>query len=341
LLSLILAISLAWAVDPPAAVEAVQEPPVEVIALSPEQIWAQQAPEAVLAEVVARRRVGDYAGAERRLGHLKRREVLLEEVAYHWGILAEVQEDYELAVARYLEVETRYPQSAQAADATFRRAYCLEDLGRHKEALEVVKSLQKSGKWSRSDALTLSLEQGIVELRSGKRHKGIKRILKALAALEESNEQTWIRSRARIALVRVQLEEAAGLNLRCRWFTVRRLKARARLMAAAAEQAKAAFTLGEPEFALEGLMLLGDAHVQLYEDMLQTPIPWRIKSADHELYRAAVKKRSAILLVKAHARYDEGVRVAARTQWQGMLTDQLKAKREATKPRPIVEPQSD
>ena len=341
MLSLILAISLAWADDPPVTVEPVQEPQVEVAVLSPEQIWAQQAPAAVLAEVVARRRVGDYAGAAARLDHLKGREVLLAGVAYHWGILAEVQEDYETAVARYLEVETRFPQSAQAADATFRRAYCLEDLGRHKEALEVVESLRSSGKWSRSDGITLSLEQGIVELRSGKKRQGIKRIVTALAAIEESNEQTWIRSRARIALARVQLEEAAGLNLRCRWFTIRRLKARARLMAAAADQAKAAFSLGEPEFALQGLMLLGDAHVQLYEDMLQTPVPWRIKSADHELYRAAVKKRSAILLVKAHARYDEGVRVAARTQWQGVLTDELKVKRAATNPRPIVEAQSD
>ena len=33
---------------------------------------------------------------------------------------------------------------------------------------------------------------------------------------------------------------------------------------------------------------------------------------------------------KAHARYDEGVRVAARTQWVGSVTRRLTEKRDAT-----------
>ena len=40
-------------------------------------------------------------------------------------------------------------------------------------------------------------------------------------------------------------------------------------------------------------------------------------------------EKASILLTKAHARYDEGVRVAARTQWVGSVTDRLKAKRDA------------
>lgn len=346
MLSAFLLLTLVWAQSPdsapgdpppqaPVGVTATpQAGEVEpVVPLTPEQRWAQMVPEDVLSEVVARRRVGDYAGAAERLDFLKSRQLLLAQVSYHWGILAEVQEDYRQAVERYALVQTQYPDAPVAADAKFRQAYCLEDLGAHKAALELVKQLKSSGKWSASDAHTLSLQQGIVELRSGKRSKGIKRIVAELEAVAPSEDQSWIRSKARIALVRAQLQAAADINLRSRWFTVRRLKKRARLMAAAEEQAKAAFRLGEPEFALEGLMLLGDAYVQLYEDMLTTPVPWRTKAADRPEYQAKVKKKSAILLVKAHARYDEGVRVAARTQWQGQLTQTLTAKRDALVPQ--------
>jgi tetratricopeptide (TPR) repeat protein len=337
-LSLFLLLGVLWAesaapaagTDP--AGPAAEGEPV-VVQLTPEQIWAELEPEDVLAEAVARRRVGDHVGASERLDHLKRRGALLAQVVYHWGILAEVQEDYELAVERYLEVEQTHPGSGTVADATFRRAYCLEDLGRHAESLQLVERLKQGGTWSASDALTLTLQQGIVELRSGKRRRGIKRIVATLGSMDPTQDQAWIRSKARLALMRAQLQEAAGINLASRWFTVRKLKARARLMAHAQQQAQAAFRLGEPEFALEGLMLLGDAHVQLYEDMLTTPVPWRVKRADHALYREAVADRSAVLLVKAHARYDEGVRVAARTQWQGTLTEELRLKREATRPQ--------
>ena len=90
------------------------------------------------------------------------------------------------------------------------------------------------------------------------------------------------------------------------------------------------FELGEPEFALEGLLLLGDAYMALYRDMLDYPPPRSVSPADHASYRQAVQDTAAILRLKAHARYDEGVRVAARTRWQGRVTAELKQKRDET-----------
>jgi tetratricopeptide (TPR) repeat protein len=313
---------------PQAQAESAPAPPP-----SPDEIWGAMTPRDVLHEVVARRRIGDYKGASERLEHLSRRGVLAAEVAYHRGVLAEVQEEFAAALEWYGRVLQAHPGSEVAADAAFRRAYCLEDLGRHKEALVAVRALERRGQWDAEDARVMALQRGIVELRSGKKRRGIRRILRALQTAGPSNEQTWIRAKARIALVRAQLEQAAELALVGNRKAARRLRMRARLMASAEAQAKAAFGLGEPEFALEGLLLLGDAYLRLYEDILDHPPPRKIAPSEHAAYRAEVRKKSAILRLKAHARYDEGVRVAARTLWQGSVTEKLKARRDATAPQ--------
>ncbi len=76
--------------------------------------------------------------------------------------------------------------------------------------------------------------------------------------------------------------------------------------------------------------MLGDAYMDLYRDMLEYPPPRSIPPEEHANYRQAVEHKASILRLKAHARYDEGVRVAARTRWQGRVTKELKAKRAET-----------
>ena len=98
------------------------------------------------------------------------------------------------------------------------------------------------------------------------------------------------------------------------------------------------FNLNEPEFALEGLLLLGDGYVALYDALIAAPPPRKVK--DTQAFVRAVEKRGKILLTKALARYDEGVRVAARTQWVGSVTQRLTEKRDALANQLGAEPES-
>jgi len=329
-LTLWLWLGFAWAedvVDLP-----VKEDAPAPVVLSEAEIWATLSPQDVLAEAVARRRVGDYVSAQRRLDHLTERAVLLPEAAYHRAILAEVQEDISSAEAGYRKVMETWPASPVAPDAAFRRAYCLEDLGEHRAALVAIKQLQRDGAWDEFDARTMALQRGIVEIRGGMKRRGIRRILKALDTVDPGNDQKWIRAKARLALIRVQVETARGIQLVGSKKAARRLKQRSSLMGAAEAQAIALFRLDEPEFALEALLLLGDAHMDLYQAMVEYPPPRSIPADFHAGYRAKVRTKSAILIVKAHTRYEEGVRLAARTQWQGKVTKVLKERRDATAP---------
>ena len=279
-----------------------------------------------LEEAVALRRIGAFEDAARMLE--KAREMgggVNEQVAYQSGVLAEVRENWRGAISAYEAVAAGWPQSATAHDARFRRAYCLEELGEHRAATKAVKRLQREGRWSEDDERTMALQRGITELRSGKTRRGIKRILKALESGED--ERTWIRAKARLALVRAQLGKAASIRLKGDKRAAKRLKKRSALLSASEKQAIVMFNLGEPEFALEGLLLLGDGYMELYEAMLSYPPPRSVD--DPETYREVVMEKASILLTKAHARYDEGVRVAARTQWVGSVTERLRAKRDA------------
>jgi len=283
----------------------------------------------LLEEGVALRRVGAFGDAQRLLD----RAALLEEgfseqVQYQIGVLHEVQERWAESVAVYAAIAKRWPETATASDARFRRAYCLEEMGQHKASIQAVRSLQADGRWSEDDTRSMNLQRGISEIKAGRERRGIRRILKNLS--NGQDDRTWIRAKARLALVRAQTGAAGEIKLKGDKKAARRLKQRAALISASEKQAIVMFNLGEPEFALEGLLLLGDAYLRLYEDMLSYPPPRSISPADHEVYRQAVREKAGVLKAKAHARYDEGVRVAARTQWVGSVTQRLTAKRDAT-----------
>ncbi len=315
-------------------VSAWASPSAEDIAVPAEEVTAvsvdvRPTQEDLLEEGVALRRIGAFSDAETILVQAQEMdEGLGDQVGYQLGVLHEVQERWESAIEVYSLVAEQWPNSETASDARFRRAYCLEELGQHKEAIKAVRTLQSDGQWSADDERTMQLQRGITEIRSGRTRRGIRRVLHHLES--GTDNRTWIRAKARLALVRAQTEAASTIVLKGDKKAARRLKQRAQLIGAAEKQAIVMFNLGEPEFALEGLLMLGDAYLLLYNDMLSYPPPRSIDPADQESYREAVKQKAAILKTKAHARYDEGVRVAARTQWVGSVTQRLKDKRLAT-----------
>jgi tetratricopeptide (TPR) repeat protein len=282
----------------------------------------------LLDEAVALRRVGAFDAAQDFLQRAVERDGNVSaQVAYQQGVLAEVTERWPYAIAAYERVESLWPGSEAAADARFRRAYCLEELGQHRAAIKVVVALQRDGAWSEVDQRSMLLQRGITEVRLGRKRVGIKRILAALGSGED--DKTWIRAKARLALVRVQLEKAARIRLKGNAKAAKRLKKRAALIGAAERQAVVMFGLSEPEFALEGLLMLGDAYLKLFEDMIAYPPPRSVDAGQRDAYQAAVLAKAAILRTKAHARYEEGVRVAVRTQWVGGVTGRLKTSRDA------------
>lgn len=310
--------------DAPAEDEPAEAPVPE---LTLEQVWAQQDPAELLTQAIAFQDVGNRDAALARL-------MVLDEhtpstaVTFEIGKTLELMEDYDGALERY-EAVLDDGDSESRHNAAFRRIIVLEDTGRHAESLEAVRALQDEGDWSERDAIILGLAQGISELSAGKTRKGIKRIEAGLAQLVDPNQNTWMRSRARAALAETMIQEAQGLELRGNKKAARRLGQRSALMVGAEQQVIAIARLGEPEYALAGLLLLGDAYIMLHDDMLAAPAPRRLTDEEDVIYRAEVEGRVKVLSAKAKNYYGEGVKLATRVGWEGALAQTLAARHDA------------
>ena len=290
--------------------------------------WASSNPDRVLDEAERCVSFGDFECADLRLDWLAEHEDSAA-VTYQSARSLEFQERYEEAAHTYETVLLRWPDTAEAVDAGFRRALCLDDLGRAADALSELVLLEKRGGWSDRDALTLALAHGVAELHAGRTRKGIRHIQAALPAADARGDITWIRAKTRAALARHLLDTAAATEITGNKRAARALKARAALINDAELQITAIARLGEPEFALAGLLMMGDAYMRLYDDMIAAPPPRRLDEEQRGIYTDMLLEQARILRTKAWRYYDEGVALAARTRWQGHIAADLRARRDA------------
>lgn len=308
------------AAPPPAA------PPPPPLRL--EDVWADLGPEAVLDDAVARRSIGDFDGADARLAWLSG-AAPGPEVTYHQAVSAELQERFAESLAGYEAVLAGGPDAVRVVDAGFRRALVLEELGRHRDAIKQVKQLQRSGMWTERDALSLALARGVNELAQGRERRGLRRLDRALMSSEGSDDLKWMRAKARAALTRHLLAEAAGTPMVHGRRAGRNLQARAGNISAAERQVIAIANLGEAEYSLAGLELLGDAYLALHDDLVALPPPPELTGEQAAIYEQGIGEKAAVLRRKAWRYYDEGVKLATRTEWQGSISGRLRARRDA------------
>ena len=335
--SLLLLAALAWA-GPEGAPAADAPPPTDIPGpASPEaprtleEVWATLPREEVLAEARTRREVGDYTGATHRLDWLDSGGPPEAALIFERGLLHELQEQSASALADYEALLAAFPEDPLAVEAGFRRAVVLLDLDRAKESLAAVKKMQKEGDWVGLAATTWELEQGMAELRLG-RKKGLKRIDAALASLEDPRPLAWPVARARYARVRWMLEQASAIPLKGDAKAAKAVVARAGLLGGAEDQLTKIAVLGEPEYLLSALLLVGDAYMELHDALLAAPPPSKLDEEQVGLYRQAIEQKVAVLPGKAWRYYDLGVQESLRTEWQGGVTEQLRARRAAVEP---------
>ncbi len=295
--------------------------------------WASLSDDALLQQAIDRRSLGDLDGARARLELLDERQTAPALSLYHLAICDELDEDYAAAQAGYETITVAWPELPLARDARYRRAIVLEDMGEHAAASKEIKLLQRSGSWEDRDEMSMALVRGAAELRGGHTRRGIRRVQRALDALQGTDELSWARARARMALAEAQLDAAAAVEIRNDRKAARRLGKRAELLTAAQDQVIAIATLGEPEYALDGLLALGDAFLALHDDVLAAPPPRSLSPEQVDIFNEELRQEVDVLEVKAFRFYDEGVSLATRLHWQGRVAQDLLARRDALKPQ--------
>lgn len=321
----------------PAAVEAplASQAPAPVTEAPPArlpEVWAAMPPDDLLQAAIDRRALGDLDGARQRLQVLDEGGALPALAGYHLAVCDELEEDYVGALAGYTTLIDRWPDLPLADDARYRRAVVLEDLGEHKQAVAQVRELLRRGAWDDQDRASLALIRGAAELDAGRHAAGARRVQRELAALEGTQDLSWARARARLALTRALLDQARDVGIVNDGRARKRLVARVALLDQAMDQVIAIGRLGEPEAALAGLLALGDAYRALHADLLSAPPPRGLTEEQVAIFRQELDQQVDVLQVKAWRFYDEGVSLATRLQWQGRIAQELKERRAALSP---------
>lgn len=296
----------------------------------------------VLDQAVERRQAGDLAGARALIVEAEPHVTAAQRpwFLYQRGILAELSWDFAAARADYEEAIRLYegggehPGGGTAADARFRLALVLEDMGDAEGALAQVRAVAKLRGLSEDDTTTLALQEAISRVNvakpaTGRARRATGRLLDTLAAADPGGGHTWLRAKARYTVARALFAEAGAVPLQgSQKRVVRHLEERVRYITAAEKEIVTLVGLAEPEWILRSLLDLGDAWAALADAVDGAPPP-DLSAEELATYRDLVTDKLLNLRRRAWESYEQGVQLAARlgfeSPWVGRLAERRAA----------------
>ena len=248
---------------------------------------------------------------------------------YAFGKIELRQERYPEALATFDTLVRKHPEAPEALDGLFKRALCYEELGEHRKALRSLNRIWKSDGFDVHDRYTLDLQTGITKVRMGRERAGLQLIERGLAATANTDLLPWLRAKAHITKARVLLNAASTLPLTGREKrVVRNLQERAHLIQLAEKEVTLATRQKEPDWILEGLLLLGEAFEGLGQAIANSPPPSSLSAEAQVFYREQVQLQGDRFQAKAWHHYDEGVALALRVGYRGMRLERLESARQ-------------
>lgn len=229
------------------------------------------------------------------------------------------------ALPLYAEARAAGLDAALEEHVTFRVAECHASLGAYAAAFEELAKLGDPDARPYLDAKKLHLLRGTWLLESGQRAAGQAELAEALDGIG-TDEVTWYQARARAAVATDLCDQANAVPFPAKdKKLVKALRARTELILAAEAQVVAALGLKEPEWGLQGLLVLGLAYERVGDDLLAVPIPKKLKTEDQRaLYEQGVREKVDKLYVKSSRYLGEGIDAATRLSWDSPRVASLK-----------------
>ena len=283
----------------------------------------------LFAEIASLQRAGKTADAQLRIDYMSDHGSS-PALAFYGAKNAELEERFETALEGYRAIDVADLEPDFLLQVRYREALVLGDLGRHRESLRSFRRLRKSSELRKSDRPVVDLGWGTAAIYSGGWWRtlcGVKKINRALGELPETRS-AWMQTRARDALVSVLLKEAEAVSFNARRLN-RQINQRSELIRSAELQVVAMIQLGEPEYALRGVMGLADAYLQLYDELIAAPHPKSFSSAQVALYRQRMRAEAAPIRRTALSYYTKGINYAIQVGWEGQILEQLEHRKDA------------
>lgn len=234
-----------------------------------------------------------------------------------------------------------------AADARFRLALVLEELGDGDGALAQMQILGRARGLDASDEATVALQRAMTEIAAGRTRKGLRDLDAALLPFAADDaaraagtattppENAWLRAKARYTLVHVLLGDGVTFNGRGK-HDAKVLEAWAEGVKAAQEQIVALTHLQDADldatWLMRSLLELGDSYAAIAVSLSTATVPPNLDAAEALVYRRKLADRAKNARANAWHLYDEAIAAAERLHFESPLVAELKARREASAP---------
>ncbi|MBN2800686.1 MAG: hypothetical protein JXX28_16215 [Deltaproteobacteria bacterium] len=247
-----------------------------------------------------------------------------EEASYLYGVAWELDRQPRRAIRQYRRTLRQWPDGARSADTRFRIAEAQGTLGHLRKALRHIDALGDLDDYPSDDRTKVQLVEGIFTLQRGRVDEGLA-LLQGPLTQAGPEVAPFYQAKARAEITRAMLADAAALPITGpEERQIANLDRRAELIGRAEKQITLAALLQQPEWVLEGLLLIGQAYEQVGDDLLDAPAPRALSKDQRGAYKDIIQERVRVVWGKASRYYAQGLDVAERLGWESSRVTALR-----------------
>ncbi|MEC7984166.1 MAG: hypothetical protein VX278_03320 [Myxococcota bacterium] len=290
-------------------------------------LWSQKDVDSLIEQAEALQLSGQFLEAQELIDFLLQ-EHSYPYVHYLWAQNQEYKYDYEVAIDTYSLLLKQNIDPALAIDVSYRLGVALDENGEHKKAIRRWKALMRSKYFPSEHKTAIQLLIGAAQIHDGQSRRGVRTIHRALP--KATKREGWMQARARNALAMLLIEQADAILLQGK--TVQRqVEKRMELLEKAEAQVVASLELDKTEYVLEGVIQVVDAYLRMYDDAISIASPVPLLSVERSEYQEELKKKAAVLKIKAQNYARKGLNYALQRDWQGREKKELSTRIKALK----------
>lgn len=238
---------------------------------------------------------------------------------YNAGLSFKELKHWDEAMFRFHELADPAKGLSDALDASFLKARCLYELGRHLEALEVLNTIGTRKDLAADKLIEARVQAGVCELEAGQTDAAEKTFRDVLTFWNEQPDRDLIGdampSQAQFFLGEIFRLHFEGVNLDPNKNTdqlAQDLEYKSELLLSAQGHYLRTIRMGNGYWATASGQRIGNLYESMYQHLVDAPAPNELNAAEQDLYKVELRRKIRVLITKAITVYERTLEAAER-----------------------------